>query len=160
MPLLASGKGRDMNRLSILRLVTVVGLVLLLACRPSESTNVNQHIEDEKNPELSLLHKYGWTVEGDPTDGKLDLPSPVTRLLATRLYLQASKTIDLDFSDYAGQTLSLRTYKVTNETERAHDIRAHLLLAEKKVVGAWLSVAGEEISPGIYALNVNPHKRN
>lgn len=151
-----------MNHLSILRLVSVLVLASLLACHAfkSESATNNQHPEEEKNPELSLLHKYGWTVAGDPTDGKLDLPSPVTRLLATRLYLQASKAIGLDFSNYAGQTLSLRTYKVTNEAEREHDIRAHLLLAENKVVGAWLSVEDEDIAPGIYALNVNPHKRN
>jgi hypothetical protein len=151
-----------MNRLSILRLVPVLALASLLACHAfkSESASTNQHPEDEKNPELSLLHKYGWTIAGDPTDGKLDLPSPVTRLLATRLYLQASKTIDLDFSNYAGQTLSLRTYKVTSEAERGHEIRAHLLLAEKKIVGAWLSAEGEDISPGIYALNLNPHKRH
>ena len=151
-----------MNHLSILRLVPVLTLASLLTCHAfkSESANINQPPEDEKNPQLSLLHKYGWTVAGDPTDGKLDLPSPVTGLLATRLYLQASKTIGLDFSNYAGQTLSLRTYKVTNEAERGHDIRAHLLLAEKKVVGAWLSVEGEDIAPGVYALNVNSHKRN
>jgi hypothetical protein len=149
-----------MSRLSILRLVPALTLASLLACHAfkSESANTNQHPEDEKNPELNLLHKYGWTVAGNPTDSKLDLPSPVTRFLSTRLYLQASKTIGLDFSNFAGQTLSVRTYKVTNEAERGHDIRAHLLLAEKKLVGAWLSVEGEEIAPGIYALNVNPHK--
>lgn len=151
-----------MIRLSILRLVSVLALASLLACHAfkSESATTNQHPEEEKNPELSLLHKFGWTVGDDPTDGKLDLPSPVTRLLATRLYLQASKAIGLDFSDYAGQTLSLRTYKVTNEAERGHEIRAHLLLAEKEIVGTWLSVEGEDIAPGIYALNVNPHRRN
>src|SRR6266576_3832310 len=151
-----------MNHLSILRLVSVLALASLLACQAfkSESANTNQHPDEEKNPELSLLQKYGWTVASDPTDGELDLPSPVTRLLATRLYLQASKTIGLDFSNCAGQTLPLRTYKVTNEAERGHDIRAHVLLAEKKIVGVWLSVEGEEIAPGIYALNINPHKRN
>lgn len=151
-----------MNRLSTLRLVPVLALASILACNAfkSESANSNPDPEDEKNPELSLLHKYGWTVAGDPTEDKIDLPSPVTRVLATRLYLQASKTIGLDFSNYGGQTLSLRTYKVINEAERGHDIRAHLLIAEKRVVGAWLSVEGEDISPGIYALNVSPHKRN
>jgi hypothetical protein len=140
----------------------MLALASLLACHAlkSESANINQHPGDEKNPELSLLHKYGWTVAGDPMAGKLDLPSPVTRLLATRLYLQASKTIGLDFSNHAGQTLSLRSYKVTNEAEREQKVRAHLLLAEKKIVGAWLSVEGEDIAPGVYALNVNPHKRN
>ena len=140
----------------------MLALASLLACQAlkSESANTNQHSDEEKNPELSLLHKYGWTVASDPTDGKLDLPSPVTRLLDMRLYLQASKAIGLDFSNYAGQTLPLRTYKVTNEAERGHDIRAHVLLAEKKIVGVWLSVEGEEIAPGIYALNINPHKRN
>jgi hypothetical protein len=162
MLLLKALKGGDLNRLSILRLVPVLALASLLACHAfsSESANTNQHPADEKNPELSLLHKYGWTIAGDPTDSRLDLPSPVTRLLATRLYLQASKTIGLDFSGYAGQSLPLRNYKVTNEAERGHDIRAHLLLAEKKVAGAWLSIEGEDIAPGIYSLNVNPHKRN
>ena len=117
-------------------------------------------LEDENNPELSLLHKYGWTVEGNPTDGTVDLPNPITRLLSTRQYLQASKGIGLDFSSYAGQTLPLRNYRVSNEAERGHDLRAHLLLADKKIVGAWLTVFAEEIAPGIYALNVLPHKRN
>ena len=162
MLLLTAIMRRDMNRVSILRLIPVLAVASLLACHAfkSGSANTNEHPEDEKNPELSLLHKFGWTVTGDPTDGKLDLPNPVTRLLSTRLYLQASKTIGLDFSNYAGRTLALRSYKVTNEAEREHDTRAHLLLAEKKLVGAWLSVEGEDISPGIYALNVNPHKRN
>jgi uncharacterized protein DUF4830 len=150
-----------MYRLSILTLVSVLALASVLACHAfkSESANTSRHPEDEKNPEVGLLHKYGWTVASDPTDGKLDLPNTVTRILSTRLYLQASKTISLDFSNYAGQTLALRSYKVTNEAERGHDIRAHLLLAEKNVVGAWLSVENEDISPGIYALSVNPHKR-
>jgi len=117
-------------------------------------------LEDEKNPELALLHKYGWTAEGEPMDGNLELPKPVTRLLSTRMYLQTSKAIGLDFSSYAGQTLPLRNYKVSNEAERGHDLRAHLLLADKKIVGAWLTVFAEEIAPGIYALNVLPHKRN
>jgi hypothetical protein len=76
------------------------------------------------------------------------------------LYLLASKRIGLDFSNQAGQTLPLRTYKVMNDIERGHDIRAHLLLADKKVAGAWLSIEGSEIAPGVYVLNVNPHKRN
>jgi len=33
-------------------------------------------------------------------------------------------------------------------------------LAEKKIVGAWLTVEGEDRAPGIYALNVLPHKKN
>ena len=109
---------------------------------------------------LALLHKYGWTAEGEPMDGNLELPKPVTRLLYTRMYLQTSKAIGLDFSSYAGQTLPLRNYKVSNKAERGHDLRAHLLLADKKIVGAWLTVFAEEIAPGIYALNVLPHKRN
>jgi hypothetical protein len=153
-----------MNRVLILWLIPVLALASLPACHAFklESANANQNssrLEDEKNPELALLHKYGWTVEGDPTDSKLELPKPVTRLLFTRMYLQTSKAIGLDFSDYAGQTLPLRNYKVSNEAERGHDIRAHLLLAEKKIVGAWLSVQGEDISPGVYALNVLPHKK-
>jgi hypothetical protein len=28
------------------------------------------------------------------------------------------------------------------------------------IVGAWLTVEGEDMAPGIYALDVNPHKRN
>jgi len=48
---------------------------------------------------------------------------------------------------------------VSNKAERGHDLRAHLLLADKKIVGAWLTVFGEDIAPGIYALNVLPHKR-
>jgi hypothetical protein len=152
-----------MNRTSILRLVPVALLALLFGCQRAAQLSPGQNAnraEDEKNPALSLLHKYGWTVEGDPTEGKLELPSPVDRLLSTRLYLQASKAIGLDFSNYAGQTLPLRNYKITNDAERGHDIRAHLLLADKKIVGAWLSVEGEDIAPGVYALNVNPHKRN
>jgi len=132
----------------------------LLACQgvvrsANQSTN---RTGDEKNPELALLHKYGWAAEGDPTEGELGLPRPVTALLSTRLYLAASKGIGLDFSDYAGQTLPLRNYKVTNEVERGHDLRAHLLLADEKIVGAWLSVEGEDTAPGVYALNVSPHK--
>lgn len=152
-----------MNRWSILSTIAMLALSSLLACQHIANSSASQNAnraEDEKNPELSLLHKYGWTVEGDPTDGKLHLPSPVTRLLSTRLYLQASKAIGLDFSNYAGQTLPLRNYKVTTDAERGHDIRAHLLLADKKIVGAWLSAEGEDISPGVYALNVRPHGRH
>jgi hypothetical protein len=141
----------------------IVGLMpSLLSCRHLAQSSANQNAnraEDEKNPELGLLHKYGWTVEGEPTDhGKLELPNPVTRLHSIQFYLRASKAIGLDFSSYAGQALPLHTYKVTNEVERGHDIRAHILLAEKRIVGAWLTVMGEEIAPGIYALNVNPHR--
>lgn len=154
---------KRVNRSLILRLVPVALLALLLACQHAAQSSPGQNAnraEDEKNPALSLLHKYGWTVEGDPTDSKLEFPSPVDRLLSTRLYLRASKAIGLDFSDQGGQTLPLRTYKVTNEAERGHDLRAHLLLADKKVVGAWLSIEGEDISPGIYSLNVSPHKKS
>src|SRR5438045_3635750 len=89
----------------------------LLACQgvvrsANQSTN---RTGDEKNPELALLHKYGWAAEGDPTEGELGLPRPVTALLSTRLYLAASKGIGLDFSDYAGQTLPLRNYKRSEE---------------------------------------------
>jgi hypothetical protein len=157
-----AGQEKLMNRSLILRLIPVASLALLLACQHAAQSSPGQNpnrAEDEKNPELSLLQKYGWTVEGDPTDSKFELPSPVNRLLSTRLYLRASKAIGLDFSDHAGQTLPLRNYKVTNEAERGHDLRAHLLLAEKKIVGAWLSVEGEAIAPGVYALNVLPHKR-
>lgn len=135
----------------------------LLACQQSVVRSSNQsanRTDDEKNPELALLYKYGWTVQGEPTDSTIELPTPVDRLLVNRLHLLASKRIGLDFRDQAGKTLPLRTYKVTNEAERGHDIRAHILIAEKKIVGAWLTVEGEDIAPGIYALNVNPHKRN
>jgi hypothetical protein len=133
---------------------------LLLACQSvvQSSNQSTNRTGDEENPELALLHKYGWAVEGDPTEGKLELPRPVTALLSTRLYLQASKGIGLDFSGEAGRTLPLRNYKVTNEAERGQDVRAHLLLAEQKVVGAWLSVEGDESAPGVYPLNVQPHK--
>jgi hypothetical protein len=134
----------------------------LLSCQHLARTSANPdnlRPDDEKNPELILLHKYGWTVEGDPTESTMELPNPVDKLLATRLYLSASKRIGLDFRDQAGKTLPLRTYKVINEVERGHDIRAHLLLADKKVVGAWLSIFGSESAPNIYALNVNPHQR-
>lgn len=152
-----------MNRSLALRLVPILALALLLACQHSAQSSSNQNAnraEDEKNPELSLLHKHGWKVEGDPTENKVELPNPVTRLLSTQQYLRASKAIGLDFSNHGGQTLPLRIYKVTNEAERGHDIRAYLVLADKKIVGAWLSVAGEELAPNVYAVNVNPHKRN
>jgi hypothetical protein len=144
-------------------LLTVALIASLISCRhfaESLPQNNANRVEDEKNPELSLLHKYGWTVEGEPTETTMELPNPVDRQLSTRLYLLASKRIGLDFRDQAGKTLPLRTYKVINEVERGHDIRAHILLADKKIVGAWLTVFGEETAPGIYALNVNPHKRN
>jgi hypothetical protein len=153
---------KRMNRSLIPRLVPLALMALLFGCQHFAPSSANQNAsraEDEKNPELSLLHKYGWTIEGDPSDSQLDLPSPVNRLLSTRLYLQASKAIGLDFSNHAGQNLPLRNYKVTSEAERGHDLRAHLLLAEKKVVGAWLSVEGEALAPGVYALNVLPHKK-
>ena len=150
-----------MNRLFLLSVISA--LIAVLSCQYLAQSSSNQNasrVEDEKNPELSLLRKYAWTVDGDPTNSRLELPKPVTAQVSSRLYLQVSKTIGLDFSNCAGQTLALRSYKVTNEAERGHDIRAHLLLAEKNVVGAWLSVENEDISPGIYALSVNPHKRN
>ncbi len=146
----------------MLSFISVLALTSLLGCQDvarSSNQNVNR-VENEQNPELVLLRKYGWTVAGDPTDSKLALPKPVTGQLSTRLYLQASRAIALDFSNYAGQTLPLRNYKVTNDAERGHDIRAHLLLADRKIVGVWLSVEGEDISPGVFALNVNPHKPN
>src|SRR6266480_83948 len=102
----------------------IVGLMSLLACRhfaqSSPNSNSNR-VEDEKSPELSLLRRYDWTAEGEPTEGKLQLPRPVTAQLSARTYLQASKAIGLDFSDQAGQTLTLRNYKVTNAAERGHD---------------------------------------
>src|SRR6266536_5640805 len=145
-----------MKRWPILSTIAIVALSSVLACQHSSQCSPGQNAnraEDEKNPELALLHKYGWTIEGDPTESKLELPSPINRLLSTRLYLQASKAVGLDFSNYAGQSLPLRNYKVTNDVERGHDIRAHLLVADSKIVGAWLSVAGEDIAPGVYALN-------
>ncbi|MFN2576626.1 MAG: DUF4830 domain-containing protein [Pyrinomonadaceae bacterium] len=150
-----------MKRWPILSTIAIVALSSLLACQRSAHSSPEQNAnraEDQKNPELALLHTYGWTIEGDPTASKLELPSPVDRLLSTRLYLRMSKAIGLDFSNHAGQTLPLRNYKVTNDAEQDHDIRAHLLLADSKIVGAWLSVANEDIAPGVYALNVNPHQ--
>ena len=151
-----------MKHLLVLRLIPLLLLSSPPACQRAGQTPPDQNAtrpDDKDNPELSLLHKYGWTAEGDPTEGTLALPSPVTAYLSTRQYLSASKAIGLDFSDRAGQSLPLRTYKVGNEAERGHNVRAHLLLAEQKVVGAWLTVEGEDIAPGIYPLNVNPHKR-
>jgi hypothetical protein len=142
-------------------LLTVAFLSSLPACQHTVHSSANQNTgrEDvEKDPELALLRKYGWSAEGGPTESMLTLPRPVTAQLSTRLYSQASKAIGLDFSDRAGETLPLHTYKVTNDAERGHDIRAHLLVAEEKTVGAWLSVEGEEIAPGVYPLNVQPHK--
>ena len=140
-------------------MLLVFGLLTLLACQHAAQSLTNQNNpDDEKNPELAVLHKYGWTVEGEPTESTVELPTPVDRLLVTRLRLLASKRIGLDFRDQAGKTLPLRTYKVINDAERGHNVRAHLMLADKKVVGAWLTVEGEETAPGIYALNVNPHK--
>ncbi|HEY8203951.1 MAG TPA: DUF4830 domain-containing protein [Pyrinomonadaceae bacterium] len=148
----------------IARMLLIVALLSsVLACQnagQSSGIQSGDRAEDEKNPELSLLRKYGWTVEGEPKETTMELPNPVDKLLATRLYVLASKRIGLDFSNQAGKTLPLRTYKVINEVERGHDIRAHLLVADKKIVGAWLSVEGSESAPNIYALNVNPHKRN
>lgn len=142
-------------------LFAIAVLSLLLACQHAAQTSLTQdanRADDEKNPELALLHKYGWTVEGKSTDSTIELPTPVDRLLNTGLYLLASRRIGLDFRDQAGKTLPVRTYKVINDVESGHDIRAHILLAEKRIVGAWLTVKGEEIAPGIYALNVNPHR--
>ncbi len=150
-------------KLAVSALVTIGLMSPLISCRhfaqSSDQHNANR-ADDEKNPELKLLGKYGWTVEGEPTETTIELPTPVDKLLSTRLYSLASKRIGLDFSNQAGKTLPLRTYKVINEVERGHDIRAHLLLVDKKVTGAWLSVEGSERSPNIYALNVNPHKPN
>jgi hypothetical protein len=150
-----------MNRSSIAWMIAVVAFWSLLACQHvarSSGQPDNLQREEEKNPELNLLHKYGWTVEGEPTDSTIEVPTPVDRLLVSRLQLLASKRIGLDFTDQAGKTLPMRIYRVTNEAERGHEIRAYLVLADKKLVGAWLSVFGEDLAPNIYALNVNPHK--
>jgi hypothetical protein len=144
-------------------LTAILAISTALACQHFGRTSANPdnlRPDDEKNPEINLLHKYGWTIEGEPKEGTLELSNPVDKTLAARLYLQASKRIGLDFSDRAGRTLPVRHYKVTNDAERGHDLRAHILLADKKIVGAWLTVEGEEIAPGIYALDVNPHKQN
>ena len=155
---------RHQSLKAIFTALTIAVLISLVACQHGVQSSANQNAnraEDDKNPELSLLHKYGWTVVGEPADSTIELPAPIDRLLVSRLRLSASKRIGLDFGDQAGKTLAVRTYKVTNDAERGHEIRAYLLLSGTKVVGAWLSVAGkegEELAPNIYALNVNPHK--
>jgi len=146
----------------VTRLWLVLALVSLMGCQQLSQSAPNQKSptpNDEKNADLVLLHNYGWTVEGEPKESTMELPAPVDRLLGVRLKLVASKRIGLDFSDQAGKTLPLRTYNVVNDQERGHDIRAHVLIADQKIVGAWLTREGDESAPGIYALNVNPHKR-
>ncbi|OLE54851.1 MAG: hypothetical protein AUG51_05775 [Acidobacteria bacterium 13_1_20CM_3_53_8] len=152
-----------MNSPLILWLIIVLALASPLACQKSESANrqlsSNQNeSRPEANPELNLLRRYGWTAEGAATESMLELPNPVTAYLSTRRYLEASKVIGLDFSGHAGQKLPMRTYKVTNEAVRGYDLRAHLLIAGQDIVGAWLSVVGDE-APGVYPLSARPHQR-
>ena len=70
------------------------------------------------------------------------------------LYLRASREIGLDFTPYAGQTLPIRVYQLGREPHRNLAVREFLLIADERVVGAWLDV--EQGAPGLYTLNTKP----
>ena len=111
-----------------------------------------------EDPYTPVLRQYNWNPRGTPTIVMVTLP-PAEELPSTMgppwaLYLQASQEIGLDFTQYAGQTLPLHVYPVGREPQQSQAVRGFLLIADKRVVGAWLDV--EQGAPGLYPLNTKP----
>ncbi len=111
-----------------------------------------------EDPYTPVLRQHNWIPLGTPDIVTVTL-SPAEELPSAMgppwaLYLQASQEIGLDFTRYAGQTLPLRVYRLSNEARQDLAVRGFLLVADDSVVGAWLDV--EQGAPGLYPLNTKP----
>ncbi len=106
----------------------------------------------------AILRQHNWTPREAPNIVTVTLPSadelPLAMAPPWSLYLGASREIGLDFTSYAGQTLPLRVYQLSGEPNENQVVRGFLLVADERVVGAWLDV--EQGAPGLYPLNTKP----
>lgn len=109
--------------------------------------------------EGELLRRYGWTVLRGPARDTFRLPDPVDRFRNTEKYLHASQTIGLDFGRHAGRLARTHTYRVAKPgLGSLSGLRAHLLLVDGKIEGAWISA--ENAAPGIYSMQLGANSRH
>jgi hypothetical protein len=141
-------------------LAALAAILALAACgqRPSDPASPQPTaVAQSTDPYLALLEEYHWTPQGAPKIVSLPIP-PLDSWNSTggppfNLYLAASRTVGLDFTPWAGQTLELRTYLIGRIEKPQHEIYGHLLADQQRVVGAWLSI--DQKAPGIYPLSVS-----
>jgi hypothetical protein len=105
---------------------------------------------------VGLLEQYGWTPKGEPIVQPMTIPQPANFNHPGppfNLYLEASKTVGMDFTPWAGQELQLRTYFLGHEPIENLEVYGHLLVEEQRVVGAWVSVKRQR--PGVHPIDTD-----
>ena len=97
-----------------------------------------------------LLSEHGLRPSGPSSVARSEVWQSADRGVPWDLYLEASQRIGLDFQRHRGAPAELRTTPLQGPAAA----RAHVLVLNGGVIGAWLS---EPLSaPGIYSLDEPP----
>ena len=104
--------------------------------------------QKDKDASVDFLAKYGWRVQGSPTEIALEIPKELTGLPFFH-YQSASESVGLDLKKAAGKTLPIRKYTLTEKAPRSGGtLYAYLAFDNAEIVGAWLA-ADSPVTPGI-----------
>jgi hypothetical protein len=96
-----------------------------------------------------LLAEHGLAPTGATVIERIELGDPSEP--PWLFYAEASQQIGLAASWDRGATLELRTTPINGSID---GLRAHVLIEDGRIVGAWLS--HPDAAPGIYALDAPP----
>lgn len=126
-----------MKRYSVLAWLLAAALLLLSGCASGTPAARSE-------PEM-LLDRYGWSTVGDVQSATIVVPADFTLRSGHapwRVWLDLSKSVGLDFSSQAGETVKILRYKVRDLKGRLRDddLQAILLVdPADHPIGAWLA---------------------